>query len=108
MIFVFSVKFMEFTNYEADGIIAGILRNEGKVGDHLGIAMRNLHKRSLGMFSLQRGDYNPNLHGNLMFSRLGTYVEMLNDGLHVEILKQKEADGLAERGKVKNFEIFMK
>lgn len=43
-----------------------------------------------------------------MFSRLGTYVEMLNDGLHVEILKQKEADGLAERGKVKNFEIFMK
>lgn len=48
MIFVSSVKFMETTNYEAEGIIAGILRNEGKVGDHLGIAVKNLYKRSSG------------------------------------------------------------
>lgn len=30
---------------------------------------------------------------------------MLNDGLDGEVLKQKEADVVAESGKMKNFEI---
>lgn len=33
---------------------------------------------------------------------------MLNDGLDGKMLKQKETDGLAESGKVKNIEIFTK